>query len=76
MENSMIEFKEKESHTEIRYVIAYYMNKTWFHYSDFSEIDVAKEYLKKLRKCNPNRKYSLFEKIEQVTINKLDEEYL
>ena len=76
MKDNMLVFKDKDTHTEIRYVIAYYARNSWYHYLDFPNIDDAKEQLEKARKRNPNRRYGLFEEIEQVTINKLDEECL
>lgn len=76
MTESMLIFKEKETHTEIRYVIAYYSKKSWYHYLDFPNIDDAKEHIAKLRERNPNMNYGLFEKIEHVTISKIDEEYI
>lgn len=72
----MLIFKDKDTHTEVRYVIAYYANNTWYHYLDLPNIDDAKEQLKNARIRKPHVKYGLFEKIEQVTVNKLDEEYL
>lgn len=76
MKDNMLVFKDKDTHTEIRYVIAYYAKNSWYHYLDFPNIDDAKGQLEKARKRNPNRRYGLFEKIEQATINKLDEEFL
>ena len=76
MGNNMLVFKDKDVRTEIRYVIAYYSKNSWYHYLDFPNIDDAKEHLELARKNNPNRVYGLFEKIEQTTVNKLDEEYL
>ena len=76
MKDNMLVFKDKEAHTEIRYVIAHYSKKSWYHYLDFPNIDDAKEHITKLRKRNPNMNYGLFEKIEHVTVNKLDETYL
>lgn len=74
--DNMLVFKEKETHTEIIYVIAYYAKNSWYHYLDFPNIDDAKENIEKVRKRNPNMRYGLFEKIEQVTANKLDEKCL
>ena len=76
MTNNMLIFKDNETHTEIRYVIAYYAKNSWYHYLDFPNIDDAKEHLESVRKKHPYRVYGLFEKIEKATINQLDEEYL
>lgn len=57
MNNNMIVFKDKDTHTEIRYVIAFYMKNMWYHYLDFPNIDDAKEYIDKLRKGHPNMLY-------------------
>ena len=76
MANNMIVFNENETHTEIRYVIARFEKSRWYHYLDFSNIEDAKEKLKKIRKIHPNMKLGIFEKIEQKTINMLDEEFI
>ena len=34
------------------------------------------EHLKKIRKIHPNMKFGIFEKIEQATINMLNEEFI
>lgn len=76
MKENMLVFREKETHTEIRYVIAYYAKKMWYRYLDFPNIDDAKEHIAKIREKHPNRKYALFEEIEHETMNKMDEEYI
>ncbi len=76
MKDNMIVFNDKETHTEIRYVIAYHAKNSWYHYLDFPNIDDAKEHIAKVRERIPNRRYGLFEKIEQVTVNIVDEEDL
>ena len=76
MKNNMFVFNDNETHTEIRYVIAHFAQSRWFHYLDFSNIDDAKEHLEKVRKIHPNMKLGIFEKIEQETINMLDEEFI
>lgn len=66
-------FKDKDFQTKIKYVIAYYQKKEWYHYVTFEEIEDAKDKLASLRKFRPSRKFALFEEIEQSTINKIDE---
>lgn len=73
MKNNMLVFNDKEKHTEIRYVIAFYNERIWCHYLDFPNIDDAKESLDKLRINYPFTKFRLFEKIEQTTINSVYE---
>lgn len=76
MVNNMRVFNDNETYTEIRYVIALFTQSRWFHYLDFSNIEDAKEKLEEIRKTNPNMKLGIFEKIEQATINMLDEEFI
>ena len=76
MVNNMRVFNDNETHTEIRYVIAHFEKSQWYHYLDFSNIEDAKEQLEKIRKIHPNMKLGIFEKIEQATINMLDEEFI
>ena len=74
--NNMIVFNDNETHTEIRYVIARFAQSRWYHYLDFSNIADAKENLEKVRKIHPNMKLGIFEKIEQATINMIDEKFI
>ena len=76
MIDNMLVFNDNETHTEIRYVIAKYSKSRWYHYLDFTNIEDAKEHLDKMRKAHPDSKFRIFEKIEQVTINMLDEEFI
>ena len=76
MIDNMLIFNDNETHTEIRYVIAKYSKSRWYHYLDFTNIEDAKEHLDKMRKAHPDSKFGIFEKIEQVTINMLDEEFI
>ena len=76
MDNNMYMFNDNETHTEIRYVIAHFEKSRWYHYLDFPNIDDAKEHLEKVRKIHPNMKFGIFEKIEQATINMLNEEFI
>lgn len=76
MIDNMLVFNDNETHTEIRYVIARFEKSQWYHYLDFPNIDDAKEHLGKVRKIHPNMKLGIFEKIEQATINMLDEEFI
>ena len=52
------------------------MKNSWYHYLDFSNIEDTKEYLERLRKMKPDMKFGIFKKIEQKTINRLDEEFI
>ena len=74
MKDNMNIFNNNETYTEIRYVIARFEKSRWYHYLDFPNIDDAKEHLEKVRKAHPDIKFAIFEKIEQATINMLDEE--
>ena len=76
MIDNMLVFNDNETHTEIRYVIAKYSKSRWYHYLDFPNIEDAKEHLDKMRKAHPDSKFGIFEKIEQATINMLDEEFI
>ena len=76
MKDNMLIFKNKETHTEIRYVIAKYSKSRWYHYLDFTNIEDAKENLDKVRKAHPDIKFAIFEKIERAIINMLDEEFI
>ena len=76
MKDNMLVFNDNETHTEIRYVIAHFEKSRWYHYLDFPNIDDAKEHLEKIRKIHPNMKFGIFEKIEQATINMLNEEFI
>lgn len=76
MVNNMMVFNDNETYTEIRYVIAYFARSRWFHYLDFPNIEDAKEKLEEIRKIHPNMKLGIFEKIEQATINMLNEEFI
>ena len=76
MINNMIVFNDNETHTEIRYVIARFEKSRWYHYLDFTNIEDAKEHLDKARTAHPDIKFAIFEKIEQATINMLDEEFI
>ena len=76
MKDNMLIFNDGETHTEIRYVIARFSKSKWYHYLDFPNIEDAKEKLEEVRKAHPNIEFGIFEKIEQVTINMLDEEYI
>lgn len=76
MSDNMFVFKDNETHTEIRYVIAHFEKSQWYHYLDFPNIEDAKDNLEKVRKMHPNMKFGLFEKIEQSTINMLDENFI
>lgn len=76
MIDNMLVFNDNETHTEIRYVIARFEKSRWYHYLDFPNIDDAKEHLDKVRKIHPNMNLGIFEKIEQATINMLDEEFI
>lgn len=76
MVNNMLVFKDNETHTEIRYVIAYFVKSRWYHYLDFPNIEDTKEHLEKARKIHPNMKFGIFEKIEKTTINMLDEKFI
>ena len=79
MKDNMLIFNDNEIHTEVRYVIARYSKSRWYHwyhYLDFLNIEDAKEHLDKVRKAHPDSKFGIFEKIEQATINMLDEEFI
>ena len=76
MKDNMLVFNDKETHAETRYVIAKYSKSRWYHYLDFPNIEDAKEHLEKVRKVHPDSKFGIFEKIEQATINMLDEEFI
>ena len=74
MKDNMLIFNDNETHTEIRYVIAKYSKSKWYHYLDFPNIEDAKEHLETVRKIHPDIEFRVFEKIEQATVNMLDEE--
>ena len=74
MKDNLLIFKDQEIHIEIRYVIAYYAKNHWYHYLDYPNIDDAKEQLEKIRKQNHNMKFGLFEKIEQISVNKIEKD--
>ena len=76
MINNMMVFNDNETHTEIRYVIAHFAQSRWYHYLDFPNIHDAKENLEKIRKIHPNMKLGIFEKIEQATVNMIDEKFI
>ena len=76
MKDNMFIFNDNETHTEIRYVIARYSKSQWYHYLDFPNIEDAKEHLDKAREAHPDIKFGIFEKIEQSTVNMLDEEFI
>ena len=76
MIDNMLVFNDNETHTEIRYVIAKYSKSRWYHYLDFTNIEDAKEHLDKVGTAHPDIKFAIFEKIEQATINMLDEEFI
>ena len=76
MKDYMLVFRDKEIHTDIRYVIARFSKSRWYYYLDFPNIEDAKENLEKVRKKHPDIKFGIFEKIEKATINMLDEEFI
>ena len=76
MKDNMIIFNDNETHTEIRYVIARYSKSRWHHFLDFPNIEDAKEHLDRVRKVHPDIKFGIFKKIEQATINMLNEEFI
>ena len=76
MKDNMFVFRDNDTHTEVRYVIARFSKSKWYHYLDFPNIEDAKEKLEEVRKAHPDIEFGIFEKIEQVTINILDEEFI
>lgn len=71
-------FNDGENGSVITYVIARYSTyqKCWFHCTEYTEIEDAKEAMKELRKYSPYMKITLFEVIESYCINQLVEKYL
>ena len=71
-------FNDGENGSVITYVIARYSKhqKCWFHHTEYTDIEDAKEAMKEIRKYNPYMKIGLFEVIESYSVKQLAEKYL